>query len=330
MMKNLLVIFLFCIFQIQTAQAHSGHSHSSAPATSSISKFGTSDNESPLSINFKLRSGQEFGQYVGALPSVNSFFGNEEISLNLNYEFQFRQFSSDQQSEYEDRDFNNHFAARIKKSVSEALDFSMAGEYETSQAARIARMINDYNYTVVTSNLMYKFANEWSLTAGYLYGIRQFPNGTYTIPSGSWSGTGEPIVPGEQVSSNESITIEGTTDNLNEMILSTTGELGNQTLSLETKYILNNSDLASRKYNSQAFKIGLEKMLWSRIFAQVSYALENRVFADRSDRIDVAELGLQKELSARMSISGIARNNQIESIESNSYWEGYAQLQYAF
>ena len=131
------------MFQNRQAEAHVGHSHSSAPASSSITKFGTTDGESPLSINFKLRSGQEFGQYVGALPSVNSFFGNDEVSLNLNYEFQFRQFSSEQQSEYEDRDFNNHVAARIKKSVSEGLDFTMTGEYETSQATRIARMIND-------------------------------------------------------------------------------------------------------------------------------------------------------------------------------------------
>ena len=318
------------MLQNQIAQAHGGHTHSSAPATSSILKLGITDSESPMSINFKLRSGQEFGQYVGALPSVNSFFGNEEISLNLNYEFQFRQFNSDRQSEYEDRDFNNHFAARIKKSVSEGMDFTVTGEYETSQAARIARMINDYNYTAITTNLVYKFANEWSLTAGYLYGIRQFPNGTYTIPSGSPSGVGEPIVPGAQAASNESITLSGTTDNLNEMVLSTAGELGNQTLNLESKYILNNSDLASRKYNGQAFKIGLEKMFWSRILAQVSYTLENRVFSDRSDRIDIAELGLQKELSARLSVSGTARSNQIASVENSSYWEGYAQLQYAF
>ena len=329
-MRYLLSLFLFCIFQSHIAQAHGGHSHTSAPATSSVSKFAITDGESPLSLNFKIRTGQEFGQYMGALPSLNSFFGNEEIGLNLNYEFQFRQFSSDKQSEYEDRDFNNHFVARIKKSVSETLDFSITGEYETSQAARLARMINDYNYTVVTSNLMYKFSNEWSLTADYLYGIRQFPNGTYSIPSGSPSGAGEPIVPVKQISANDSITIEGTTDNLNEMVLSTAGELGNQTINLETKAILNNSDLASRKYNAQAFKIGLEKMLWSRIFAQVSYALENRVFSDRSDRIDIAELGLQKELSARMSISGIARSNQIVSVENTSNWEGYAQLQYAF
>ena len=329
-MKYILSLFLFCLFQNQKAQAHSGHSHTAAPVATSISKFGAIESESPMSIGFKLHSGQEFGQYVGALPSINSFFGNDEISLNLNYELQVRQFSSDKQSKYEDRDFNNHFAARIKKSVSEALVFSMIGEYETSQATRIARMINDYNYTVVTSNLMYKFVNEWSLTAGYVYGLRQFPNGTYTIPSSSRSGAGEPIVPGQQVSTNQSITVEGTTDNLNEMVLASAGELGDQTINLETKYILNNSDLASRKYNAQAFKIGLEKMLWSRVFAQVSYGIENRAFSDRSDSLNVAEVGLQKELSARMSISGVARSNQIVSVESSSYWEGYAQLQYAF
>lgn len=324
------VFFMFCIFQVYVAQAHEGHTHGAAPANSSVFKFAETDSDSPMALNFKLRSGQEFGQYVGALPSINSFFGNEEISLNLNYEFQVRQFSSEQPSEFEDRDFRNHFAARAKKSISEGFEIAFTGGYETNQASRLARMINDYNSTTITTNLSYKFADEWSFGASYLYGIREFPNGTYTIPSASFSGGGEPIVPGEQITANESVTIQGTTDNLNEIVFSINGGVGSQSINFETKYSVNDSDLATRKFSGQALKVGIEKMLWSRIFAQASYALENREFFQRSDRIDTAELGLQKELSARMAISGVARNNQVESIENSSYWEGYAQLQYAF
>lgn len=315
--------------------AHGGHGHSSSPSGTSRTKFSTSsDAENPFSINFKLRSGYEYGSYLGAMPSINSFFGNDELSINLNYEFQMRQFSASQQSvqqsDYQDQDYNNHFSALVKKTISEKLNFAVTGEYETSQAVRLARMINDYTYSAVNSNLSYKFDNEWTATGNYLFGVRQFPNGTYLTPTSSPSGIGEPIVPNEQAIATEPVTLSGVLDNQNEVSLSYGGYLGEQTLNFEGKYILNNSDLASRKYNAQAFKIAVEKMLFARIFAQASYSIENRIFLDRSDKINVTELGLQKELSARMSILGLARNTQLTSEESSSLWEGYAQLQYAF
>lgn len=326
---------VFVLFSYSYLLAHVGHSHSSVPAASSNKNFTSAiDGESPLSINFKMRSGYEYGQFIGALPSLNSYFGNDEVHLNLNYEFRFREFlteeTSGQQSQYEDRDFNNYFSARIKKSLSSKLDFTITGEYETNQAVRIARMINDYNYTAVNSNLSYKMQNEWIVAANYLFGLRQFPNGTYLIPSGSSSGIGEPITPGEQISANEPITIEGVADNQNEMTLSASGELGRQTVTFEGRSILNNSDLTSRRYNAQAFRMALEKMLWNRVFGQVYYATENRIFSDRTDQIATAGIGLQKDLSARLSILGSARNNQAESVKNTSWWEGYAQLQYAF
>lgn len=325
------LIAVFILSSHSYLHAHEGHSHSASPAASSSTRFaGSVDSESPLSVNFKLRSGYEFGQYIGALPSLNSYFGNEDVSLNLNYEFQFREFGTEQASDYQDRDFNNYFSAKVKKSLSTKLDFSIAGEFNTSQAVRIARMINDSNYTAVHSNLVYRFENDWSLAANYLFGLRQFPNGTYLIPSSSPTGIGEPIIPGQQLPANTEVTAVGITDNQNEMALSTAGELGDQTIRLEGKAVLNDSDLASRKYSATAFKLALEKMLWSRIFAQASYALESRAFSNRTDNIGTAEIGLQKDLSARLSVLGTIRNNQAESIETTSWMEGYAQLQYAF
>ena len=76
--------------------------------------------------------------------------------------------------------------------------------------------------------------------------------------------------------------------------------------------------------------MAMERMLFARIFAQISYAIENRSFSDRVDKINSAEFGLQKELSARMTVLGLARNIQLISEESTSNWEGYAQLQYVF
>lgn len=329
------LIIIFTMSWPSYLQAHEGHSHSDSPVASSSSRFaGSVGSESPLSVNFKLRSGYEFGQYIGALPSLNSYFGNEDVSLNLNYEFQFREFGSEkkpgQESDYQDRDFTNRFSAKAQKSLSAKLDFSITGEYDTSQAVRIARMINDYNHTAVNSNLVYKFEHDWSLAANYIFGLRQFPNGTYLIPSSSPTGIGEPIIPGEQLMANTEVTAVGIADNQNELGLSTTGELGDQTVRLEGKSILNNSDLASRKYSATAFRLALEKMLWSRIFAQASYALENRAFLNRTDNIGTAEIGLQKDLSARLTILGTIRNIQAESIETTSWMEGYAQLQYAF
>ena len=182
--------FNLLFFNLTIAWAHEGESHGSSPVSSSSTSFGgSSENDSPLSVNFKLRSGYSYGSYFSAIPSLNSYFGDETLNLNLNYEFQMRQFSSEVESEYEDRDFNNHASARITKMISDKLSFSLNGVYETSQAVRIARLINDYNSTSVSSNLSYELENEWSLSAGYLYALRQFPNGTYLIPSSSPSGT---------------------------------------------------------------------------------------------------------------------------------------------
>lgn len=330
-------IFILILFTISALDvfAHGGHTHSSAPSNSSRTKIGAmTENESPFSVGFKLRSGYEYGAYVGAIPSVNSFFGNDELSLNLNYEFQLRQFNTETQanqtSEYQDQDYNNRFLAQVKKIISENMSFNLIGEYELNQAVRLARMINDYNYYALNSNLAYQLENEWVLTAGYLYGVRQFPNGTYTVPSGSPTGIGEPISPIEQPSSTNAVTLAGVTDNPNELTLNYGGELGQQNLNFEGKYTINNSDLSSRRYNGQSIKMAMERMLFARIFAQISYAIENRSFSDRVDKINSAEFGLQKELSARMTVLGLARNIQLISEESTSNWEGYAQLQYVF
>lgn len=329
-----LSIFLFTIFSLK-AFAHDGHSHSSTPSSSSRAKIGSiGDSESPFSVGFKLRSGYEYGAYIGALPSLNSFFGGDELSLNLNYEFQLRQFNTEPQasqvSDYQDQDYNNRFLVQVKKIISEKMSFNLTGEYELNQAVRLARMINDYNYYALNSSITYQLKNEWSLAAGYLYGVRQFPNGTYTVPSGSSTGIGEPISPTDQSSTNAAVTLVGVTDNPNEMVLSYGGELGEQTLNFEGKYSINNSDLSSRRYNSQTIKLAIEKMLFARIFAQLSFAIESRTFSERVDKINSTEIGLQKELSARMTVLGLARNTQLTSEESTSTWEGYAQLQYAF
>ena len=332
-MKTLSIV-LFIIFSLKVS-AHGGHTHSSTPSSSSRTKISSvGDSESPFSVGFKLRSGYEYGAYIGALPSLNSFFGGDELSLNLNYEFQLRQFNTEPQasqtSDYQDQDYNNRFLAQVKKTLSEKMSFNLTGEYELNQAVRLARMINDYNYYALNSSLTYQIENEWSLTAGYLYGVRQFPNGTYTVPSGSSTGIGEPISPTEQPSANAAVTLAGVTDNPNEMTLSYGGELGEQTLNFEGKYTINNSDLSTRRYNGQTIKLAMEKMLFARIFAQLSYAIESRTFSERVDKINSTEIGLQKELSARMTVLGLARNIQLTSEESTSTWEGYAQLQYAF
>jgi hypothetical protein len=331
---KILYIILFTVFSSKV-MAHGGEVHSSAPSSSSLTKSNFSSNsESPFSVGFKLRSGYEYGVYVGALPSVNSYFGSDELNLNLNYEFQLRQFNSESQvnqsSEYQDQDYNNRFSAQVKKTISEKMNFYLGGEYGLNQAVRLARMINDYNYYALNSSLTYQLQNEWSLAAGYLYGVRQFPNGTYTVPTGSSTGIGEPISPTEQPSAGQEVTLSGVTDNSTAMTISYGGELGQQILNFEGKYTINNSDLNSRKYNGQSIKLAMEKMLFARIYAQLSYAIENRVFSERVDKINSTEIGLQKELSARMTVLGLARNTQLTSQESISTWEGYAQLQYAF
>ncbi len=316
-------------------QAHEGHTHAASPTASSSTKFsGSINGEDPLSVNFKLRSGYEFGQYVGAIPSLNSYFGDEELNLNLNYEFQFREFATAkttvQKQSLEDRDLANRFSAKAQKSITNKLSFSITGEYDTSQAVRLARMINDYNSTSVRSNLTYNFNSDWNLAANYVFSLRQYPNGTYLIPSSSPKGIGEPIIPGEQLPAKTEVTVLGITDQQNEAALSLAGELGEQTLILEGKAILNNSDLDTRVYNAGAFKLGFEKMLWSRIYAQTSFSLESRTFSNRTDHINTMEFGLQKDLSARLSILGTLRNNQTESVKTTSWMEGYAQLQYGF
>lgn len=330
-------LFILLFLSGLNAFAHGGHSHSSAPSNLSKTTFGSSvEGESPFSVGIKLRSGYEYGNYVGALPNINSYFSNDEISLNMNYEFQFRQFASSQEpnqtSEYQDQDqdYNNHLTATIKKVVSENLSFSLAGEYETSQAVRIARMINDFNYFSVSPIVTYKLENEWNLTAGYVYGTRQYPNGTYLIPSSAPSGAGEPIDPTYEATGGDPVTLSGVTDNQNELSIGYGGDLGDQAVTLEAKALLNNSDVSTRRYSCQAFKVAFEKMLFARIFTQLSYMLEVRNFTDRSDKISTAELGLQKELSARMTLTGLARNSQLTGEESSSTWEGYAQLQYSF
>lgn len=319
-----------------TVFGHGGEVHTSAPSNTSRSDFGSSSGaESPFSMGFKLRSGYEYGSYLSALPSINSFFGSDELSLNMNYEFQIRNFnesnqSTSQASDYQDQDYNNRFVARVKKSISEKLDFNFVGAYVLNQAVRVARMINDYNYYSLNSNLAYKLENEWSLTAGYLFGVRQFPNGTYLVPTSSPSGVGEPISPTEQPTASDPITLSGVMDNSNEMSLAYGGELGEQTISFQGKYIINNSDVNTRKYNAQIVNISVERFLFARILAQLSYSLENRAFTDRVDKINTADFSIQKDLSARMTILGLARNMQLVSEESSSNWEGYAQLQYAF
>lgn len=322
-------ILVFCLHSI--VSAHVGHSHGSAPVTSSTTKLGgEASAENPLSVSFKIRAGNEFGEYYSAQPGLNGFFGNDEVNLNVNYEFQLRQFSSSPQSEYADRDYKNLFNTTVKKTLSPEVTFSLAADYEKNQAVQLARMINDYDFIGVRSGAAYKMKNEWTFNVNYLMSSRQYPNGTYLMPSSAPSGAGEPITPGQVNPANEAITLQGVTDNQNEAALSIGGDIGSQTLNFEGRYVVNDSDLTSRRYNSQVLKIALEKMLWSRIFAQLSYSIENRIFSERSDKIDVTEFGLQKELSARVSIAGILRNSQLETAESSSTSEGYAQLQYAF
>lgn len=327
-----IISFLFFSSKVM---AHGGEVHTSAPASSSLTNLTfLSNSESPFSIGFKLRSGYEYGGYIGASPIVSSYFGNDELSLNINYEFQLRQFNSEvqanQTSEYQDQDYNNLFSAQIKKTISEKMNFYLSGEYGLKQAVRLARMINDYNYYALSSSLAYQLENKWFLTGGYLYGIRQFPNGTYTVPSGSPTGVGEPISPSEQPSASKEVTLSGVTDNSTALTLTYGGELGQQVLNLEGKFITNNSDLNLRQYNGQSIKLAIEKMLFARVYTQLSYGIENRVFSARVDKINRTEVSLQKELSARMTLLGLARNTQLISKESTSTWEGYAQLQYAF
>ncbi len=322
-------IFVFCLHSI--VSAHVGHSHGAAPAaTSTIKLGGEASAENPLSISFKIRAGNEFGEYYSAHPGLSSYFGNDEINLNLNYEFQLRQFSSSPQSEYADRDYKNLFNATVKKNLSPEITFSLAGDYEKNQAVQLARMINDYDFIGVRSGAAYKMKNEWTFNINYLMSSRQYPNGTYLVPSSAPSGAGESITPGQVNPANEAITLQGVTDNQNEAALSIGGDIGSQTINFEGRYVVNDSDLSSRRYNSQVLKVALEKMLWSRIFAQLSYSVENRIFSERSEKINFTEFGLQKELSARVSIAGILRNSQLETAESSATSEGYAQLQYAF
>lgn len=320
---------VFCLHSI--VSAHVGHGHGAAPVASSTTKLGgEASAENPLSISFKMRAGNEFGEYYSAHPGLSAYFGNDEVNLNTTYEFQLRQFSSSPQSEYADRDYKNLFNATVKKSLSPEVTFSLAGDYEKNQAVQLARMINDYDFIGIRSSVAYKMKSEWTFNVNYLMSSRHYPNGTYLVPSSAPSGAGEPIIPGQTNSPNEAVSLQGVTDNQNEAALSIGGDIGSQTVNFEGRYVVNDSDLTSRRYNSQVLKVALEKMLWSRIFAQLSFSSENRVFSERSEKIDVTEFGLQKELSARISVSGVLRTSQTETADSSSTSEAYAQLQYAF
>ncbi len=322
-------ILVFCLHSI--VSAHVGHGHGAAPVASSTTKLGgEASADNPLSISFKIRAGNEFGEYYSTHPGLGAYFGNDEVNLNINYEFQLRQFSSGPQSEYADRDYKNFLNTTVKKTLSPEITFSLAGDYEKNQAVQLARMINDYDFIGVRTSLAYKMKNEWTFNINYLMSSRQYPNGTYLVPSSAPSGAGEPITPGQANPANEAISPQGVTDNQNEAAMSIGGDIGSQTMNFEGRYVVNDSDLTSRRYNSQVLRVALEKMLWSRIFVQLSYSIENRVFSERSDKINITEFGLQKELSARVSIAGILRNYQTEAASSSSTSEGYAQLQYAF
>ena len=328
---KIIITALLYVLASSFAYAHNGESHGSSPSASSSSKFGNSvEGESPLSMGVKLRSGFEYGPFTGVLPNLNSYLGSEEINLTLNYEFQVRQFSSELASDFPDRDFNNHLSASSKKILSESLVFALTGEYEKRQAVRISRMINDYNYAAVNPSLNYKLNAEWTVVGALTFSSRQFPNGTYLLPSSSPTGAGEPIVPGTTTPATGEVTLVGVTDNQNEAVLSINGDFGGQSLNLESKFISNDSDLNTRKYSGQSLKLAVEKLLWSRILAQISYGVESRDFSDHVDRISTTELGLQKEMSARMSISALFRNNEIAGAIDSSTGEGYAQLQYVF
>lgn len=332
--------YIFTTFAIillsLTANAHEGHSHSSAPTASARSSFKNSiESESPFSPTLKLRSGYEFGTFASFLPGFNTFLGHDEISLNLNYEFQFREFNtnqnSQQESSFSDRDFDHHAAAQIKKTLSDNLDFSTTAEYETSEATRLARSINDFYYISINPNLIYKLSEDWHLTGGYTFNQRHYPNGTYLVPLPSPTGAGEPIDPNQDpITTITPITREGISDVQNQIMLSIDGNLNDTTLHFEGKSLTNNSDLQSREYNALGAKLALERLLLGRLFGQLSYAFENRIFSERTDQVHITELGLQQELSARLSLSGIMRSNQLKTITSTSYVEGYAQVQYAF
>ena len=339
-MSNVLVrtqiIFALLLFISLISDAHEGHSHAATPTATSRSSFKSSiDSESPFAPTLKLRSGYEFGQFAGILPGFNTFFGNEDVSLNLNYEFQYREFSTSQnaqpQTNYADRDFNNHVSLQVKKSLSDLFDFTTSADYETSQALRLARSINDFQYYSVNPNLIYKLTDDWQLTAGYIFSQRLYPNGTYLIPSIAPTGAGEPIDPNsEPITTKSPITSEGITDIQNQALMNLSGNLNELLLQFEVKFLTNESDLESRIYNAQGAKIALEKRLWNRLFGQASYSSETRKFAERTDQTHITELGLQQELSARLSISGVARMNQLQTLQSTSYTEGYAQVQYVF
>ncbi len=336
-MQPVKAIFIFLMLLLSTsAQAHEGHTHSS-PTAASHTKLGSgSTNSSPLSVGIKLRSGYEFGSYLSGMPSLSTFLGSDELSLTLAYEFQFKEYTAANQqtnSDYSDRVFNNQLSTLINRKVSDDFALSISFGYEQNEAVRLERALNDSNYTSVNPNISYMFEGGPQVIGGYLFGYRKFPNGTYTTPPTTPSGIGEPINPIPQNSTPASaITTAGIADIRNEFNLILSGELGEQTLSLEGRYLTHNSDVSTREYKGQSLKLSTERMLGATgLFGQAAYAIENRQFSDTDTKIQTTEIGLQKELSARLSISGLATFNTTNTaLVSNSWSETYAQLQYAF
>jgi len=329
--KSVPFLLLLLILQISTnVLAHEGHSHSSTSisSTSSQTLDIASTVESPLTLSIKTRLGYENESYGGVAPAIYSYFGNEDINAKLAYEYRYREFSSNDKVAPPKRENNQHVVLTISKSISEDIRFFIPIEFEQNQLINASS--SDYEFTIINPTILIKGDRDVNYGFGYSYTLRNYPNGTLSVPLFNQSGSSEPITPSDLPSQNVELIQYGVKDAEHDLIANISTPFGKFNLQVEGRYILNYSTVSEREFRGNLIKLGVDSPLWKRATGTLYFSQESRKFNQDSQQINVAEVNIAQELSPKTSIVGIAKYNQIKQLAKKDWIEGYAQLQFIF
>lgn len=331
-LRLFLSTYLFFLMSFEVALAHEGHSHASTPSISSgLSSVDlASAIESPMTFSFKSRLGHEDGQYSALMPGIYSYFGDDQMSTNLSYEYRFRNFSNQSTAGGVDYDNSHKFSTNLKKTISEKYKFLALAEAEQNKSNTPSRSVNNYDYYSISTTLTNLVSTESSASLSYQYSTRNFPNGTYAIPIPHQGLVGEPISPTDSTSAPDEIIKFGVSDAEHGFLLSGSSALGESTLSLEARYAINYSNFKSRQYNARALKVGVDSSLWKKATLLFSQSAESRNYSASKQELYTSELNLVQELGPKLSLLGLVRYNQINILAARNWMEGYAQLQLIF
>lgn len=331
-MKKIILCFLLNFTLIEKGVAHEGHSHGSTPSTrtSPNSLDLASSIQNPLTFSLKARVGAEDSQYYSYTPGLFSYFGDEQVSTSLSYEFRFRDYSSLSGPENKDYDNNHKVSAHFSKYLTEDYKFSALGEGEQNRANTALRAVNNYNNLTVSASLLKTFDTQSSGSLTYQYGTKSYPYGTYSIPLPHQTRIGESISPSEATPTADEATKQGVEDAEHDFAVAGSMSLGPRTVSVESRYILNFSNVKTRKFTGQAVKASIDSPLWKRATLFVSQGIESRSYENDKQEILISELNLLQEINPKLSAIGVARFNQVSQLTARNWWEGYAQLQIVF